>query len=210
MLHVGLTGNIASGKSYVTSLFAELGAYVIDADNVVHDLLNRGTTTYDKIVLEFGKQILDQGGAIDRKKLAQIVFFDEGKRRRLNALTHPEVGAEISRRILEHESSASNGIIIVDAALMVETGGYKQYDCLIVIFCDPPLQMSRLMSRDGLTEKDARARMTSQMPIEEKIKLADYVIDNSGTLQQTKERTETVYRDLLIRERNKNEGREQV
>ena len=202
MLHVGLTGNIASGKSYVASLFADMGACIIDADSVVHDLLKCGTNTYDRIVDGFGKQILDQNGSIDRKKLARIVFFDAEQRRRLNALIHPEVGAEISRRISEYEKSFSSGIIIVDAALMVETGGYKQYDCLIVVTCDPSSQLSRLMDRDGMTEEEAGARMASQMPMEDKIKLADYVIDNSGTLKQTRDQAESVYRDLLIRERN--------
>jgi dephospho-CoA kinase len=200
MLHVGLTGNIASGKSHAALLFAELGAHVIDADLIAHELLACGTKTYDKIVDAFGEQILNQSREVDRRKLGQIVFFEEGKRLLLNHLIHPDVGAEIVRRIFELEQSAPNGIIIVDAALMVETGGYKMYHRLIVVTCNPALQISRLMSRDGLTEKEARARMASQMPIEEKLKLANYTIDTSRTLKQTEEQVEAIYRDLLTQE----------
>ncbi len=205
MLHVGLTGNIASGKTYAASQFAKLGASVIDADLVVHELLEPGTKTYGQIVDVFGDQILSRDGTIDRKKLARIVFPDAAKRQLLNSLTHPAVGAEISRRISEFDRSSPNGILIVDAALMVETGRYKMYSFLIVVTCPPSLQLSRLMNRDGLTQEEAKARMASQMPIEEKIRLANYVIDTSGTLEQTRNQVEAIYRDLLIRERETRE-----
>ena len=200
MLHVGLTGNIASGKSQAALMFAELGAHIIDADTVVHELLACGTKTYARVVESFGEQILDPNGEINRRRLAQIVFFDEKQRARLNSLVHPDVGAEILRRMFELEQSSLRGIVIVDAALMVETGSYKVYHRLVVVTCDPTLQMSRLMSRDGLTEKEARARIASQMPIEEKIKLADYTIDTSGTLKQTRDQVDAIYRDLLVQE----------
>jgi dephospho-CoA kinase len=200
MLHVGLTGNIASGKSCAASLFAELGAHIIDADRVVHQLLGTGNKTYDGIVDAFGESILGPDREIDRKKLGSLVFFDAGKRALLNRLTHHDVGIEILRRIFELEQSSSRGIVIVDAALIVETGGYKMYDRLIVVTCDPALQISRLMSRDGLTEIEAKARMDSQMPIEEKLKLADYTIETSATLKQTQDQVEVIYRDLLIQE----------
>jgi dephospho-CoA kinase len=200
MLHVGLTGNIASGKSHTASLFAELGAHIIDADRVVHELLTCGTKTYSKIVEAFGAQILDQNMKIDRRRLAQIIFFDEEQRMLLNRLTHPEIHGEIQRRICDLQQQSSSGIIIVDAALMVETGGYRRCHRLVVVTCDPVLQLARLMSRDALTEKEARARIASQMPIEEKIKLADYTIDTSGTQIQTHDQVEAVYRDLLLQE----------
>lgn len=200
MLHVGLTGNIASGKSHAALLFAELGAHIIDADVVVHELLACGTNTYLKIVEAFGEQILEGAREIDRKKLGQIVFFDKEKRLLLNQLTHHDVGVEILRRIFELEQASSRGIIIVDAALMVETGGYKMYDRLIVVTCDPSLQIARLMSRDHLGGKEARARMNSQMAIEEKLKLADYTINTSGTLKQTRDQVEAIWRDLLTQE----------
>jgi len=207
MLHAGLTGNIASGKSCAAAVFAGLGAHVIDADRVAHELLAFGTETYDRIVHAFGDGILKPDRKIDRKKLAQIVFFDSGKRLLLNRLVHPEVGSEIRRRISNLEQSSSNGIVIVDAALMVESGGYKMYHRLIVVTCDPALQISRVMNRDGLTEKEARARIESQMPVEEKLKFADYVIETSGTMEQTRDQIQAVYRDLLAQETRMSESR---
>jgi dephospho-CoA kinase len=200
MLHAGLTGNIASGKSHAALMFAELGAHTIDADLVVRDLFAVGSKTYQKVVDVFGEQILGPEAAIDRNRLGRIVFSDPEKRLLLNRITHPDVGGEIVGRIFDLEQSFSSGIIIVDAALLIETGSYKMYDRLIVVHCDPALQISRLISRDGLTEEEARARMFSQMPIEEKLKHADYRIDNSGTLKQTREQVEDIYRDLLLQE----------
>jgi dephospho-CoA kinase len=200
MLHVGLTGNIASGKSSAAQFFAELGAHVIDADRIVHSLLQSGTRTYRAIVEAFGDGILGPTGEIDRRALGRLVFSDADQREALNALTHPAVEADIVRRIQELERPSPRGIVIVDAALMIETGGYKMYHCLIVVACDPSLQMFRLISRDGLMESEARARMASQMPIEEKLKLADYTIDASGTLKQTRAQVEIIYKDLLLRE----------
>jgi dephospho-CoA kinase len=197
MIHVGLTGNIATGKSYAATHFEKLGAQVIDADRVVHELLECGTPTYSKIVESFGEGILREDKSIERSLLAKIVFFDEDKRRQLNGITHPAVKEEIHRRIASFDQTRPGEILIVDAALMVETGGYREYDRLIVVACDRSLQLARLMRRDGLTENEALARMTSQMPIEEKIKLADYVIVTSGTLKQTDSQVEAIYRELL-------------
>jgi dephospho-CoA kinase len=200
MLHVGLTGNIASGKSSAALFFAELGAHVIDADRVAHLLLKSGAPVYRKIVDAFGERILNSAGEIDRRILGRIVFSDSDKRLMLNSLTHPAVGTEILRRIGELEQSASRGIIIVDAALMIETGGYKMFHRIIVATCDSVLQVSRLIARDGLTEEEARARIASQMPMEEKLKFANYAIDTSRTLEHTREQVEAIYRDLLIQE----------
>jgi len=200
MLHVGLTGNIASGKSHAALLFAESGAHVIDADIIVHGLLASGTKTYNKVVDAFGAEILTPDGQIERKKLGQVIFGSPEKRLLLNGLTHPDVSAEILKRIFQLEQSCPGGIVIVDGALIVETGGYKMYHRLIVVTCNPSLQISRLMNRDGLTQEEAKARMSSQMPIEEKLKLADYTIDASGTLRQTEDQVEAIYRDLLVQE----------
>jgi dephospho-CoA kinase len=203
MLHVGLTGNIASGKSHTAQLFSELGAHIIDADVVVHELLAANTKAYEKIVNAFGEQILRPDRSVDRRKLGQIVFSDTDKRNLLNNLIHPNVAAEILRRIFELEQLYGTGIVIVDAALIIETGGHKMYDRLIVVTCDPLLQKSRLITRDHLTMEEARARMESQMAVEEKLKLADYVIETSGTLKQTQEQVEAIYRDLLVPELRK-------
>src|SRR5262245_40409536 len=198
MLRVGLTGNIASGKSHATQVFAELGAHIIDADVIAHELLAPGTSTYDRVVAAFGDPILNPDATINRRKLGKIVFQDEAKRAELNSLVHPEVRARVLRRIDELEDSAQNGIIIIDAALMVESGFFRTFDRLIVVHCSPSLQLSRIVSRDGLTVAEARARMAAQMRVEEKIKHAQYTIETSGTFRQTREQIEAIYRDLLL------------
>jgi dephospho-CoA kinase len=198
MLRVGLTGNIASGKSHATQVFAELGAHIIDADLIAHGLLAPGTSTYDRVVAAFGDQILNPDGTINRRKLGEIVFQDDAKRAELNNLVHPEIRAQVLRRIAELEDSGQKGIIIIDAALMVESGFFRTFDRLIVVHCSPSLQLSRIVSRDGLTFAQARARMAAQMPVEEKIKHAHYTIETSGTFWQTREQIESIYRDLLL------------
>ena len=197
MLYIGLTGNIASGKTCASSLFAELGAHVLDADQVARELFECGTGTYRSVVDAFGVEILNPDGSINRKRLGEIVFSDKEKRLLLNRLTHTSVVMEIERRIRALEQLDPEGIIIVDAALIVEAGAHEKYQRLIVTACSPELQLSRLMMRDGLTEREARARIASQLPVEEKVKVAHYVIDTSGTLEQTRRQVEAVYRDLV-------------
>jgi len=205
MLHVGLTGNIASGKSTAARVFVELGARIIDADVIAHALLEPQTETYKKVVERFGRGIVKVDGTINRVKLGEIVFHDAAQRNLLNGIVHPEVRTEVLRQIFELEKDSTGGIIIIDAALMVESGFYKLYDRLIVIFCHPALQLARLISRDGLSIPEARARMAAQMPVEEKLQVANYKIDTSGTLRRTREQIEAVYRDLVLIELSKRE-----
>ncbi len=200
MLHVGLTGNIASGKTNARRVFREMGAHTIDADEIAHGLLEPGEEIYRKVIENFGGGIVDEDGTISRQRLGAIVFSDGDKLQLLNSLVHPAVRAEVQRRISELEGMHDTGIIIVDAALMVETGSYHGYDKLVVVYCKPALQLDRLMRRGGLTLEEARARIAAQMPVEEKLKAADYRIDTSGTLGQTRERIEAVYRDLVLLE----------
>ena len=198
MLRVGLTGNIASGKSHATQVFAELGAHIIDADVIAHQLLTPGTSTYQRVVQAFGPQVLNPDATINRRKLGEIVFQDETRRQELNGLVHPEVRAQVLRRIEELERSDPDGVVIIDAALMVESGFYRTFDRVIVVHCPSSLQLTRIVSRDGLTVAQARARMAAQMPAEEKVKYADYTIETSGTYRQTREQIETIYRSLLL------------
>ncbi len=200
MLHVGLTGNIASGKSQAAQVFAELGAHIINADSIAHDLLVKDTGIYDKVVEAFGEGILAPDGSIVRKKLGDIVFGDAEKRSRLNSIIHPAVREEIMHRVHQCGERSPSAIVIVEAALLIETGGYKVYDFLIVVTCDPKLQLSRLIHRDSLSLEQARARIFTQMPAEDKLKLADYTIDTSGTFKETREQIEAVYRDLVLQE----------
>jgi dephospho-CoA kinase len=197
MLLVGLTGNIASGKTCAATLFAELGAHVLDADCVARELFECGTGTYRSVVKAFGVEILNPDGSIDRKRLGEIVFSDKEKRLLLNQLTHADVVMEIELRIRALERLSPEGIIIVDAALIVEVGAHEKYQRLIVTACSPALQLSRLMIRNGLTETEAQARIASQLPVEEKVKVAHYTIDTSGTMEQTRRQVEAIYRDLV-------------
>ena len=200
MLHVGLTGNIGTGKSQASFVFAELGAHIIDADVVAHELMTPGGEAYDKVTGAFGTEILNPAGAIDRKILGKLVFEDREKRLLLNSIVHPAVHSEVFRRIVELEKDESSGIIIVDAALLVENGHQDYFDRLIVVTCDPNLQLARIVKRDGISIAEASLRRAAQMPIEEKLKLADYTIETSGTFKETRKQIETIYRDLLIQE----------
>jgi dephospho-CoA kinase len=203
MLQVGLTGNIASGKSHASSVFAELGVRIIDADVIAHELFTPGTETYSKVVKVFGTGILAADGTINRKVLGDIVFHQPEQRLTLNSLVHPDVVAEVLRQTFELTRKGFAGIVMVDAALMVESGYYKTQDCLIVVTCDPALQLLRVMDRHGLSAEEARLRIDAQMPVAEKIKLADYTIDTSGTYASTREQIERVYRDLVVRQRSR-------
>src|SRR5512135_636078 len=197
MLHVGLTGNIASGKSHASSVFAELGVQIIDADIIAHELFAPGTETYSKVVKAFGTGILAADGTINRKVLGDIIFHQPEQRLVLNSLVHPDVVAEVLRRTFELTRQGFEGIV------MVESGFYRTQDCLIVVICDPALQLLRVMDRHGLSAEEARLRIDAQMPVAEKIKLADYTIDTSGTYASTREQIERVYRDLVVRQRSR-------
>jgi dephospho-CoA kinase len=197
MLQVGLTGNIASGKSHASSVFAELGARIIDADAIVHDLFSPGSETYNKVAAAFGPRVIGSDGTIDRRSLGDIVFHDRSKLQLLNALVHPDVQREVMARVFELEKRGFDGIVITDAALLIESGYYRRQDRLIVVFCDADLQLARVMTRCGLSEEEARVRIDSQMRQEEKVKLADYTIDTSGTYSSTREQIEGIYRDLM-------------
>ncbi len=200
MLRVGLTGNIATGKSTVASKFAELGAHVIDADLIAHDLMACGTETYRAVVDQFGKDILCGDGSIDRRILGSIIFNDTEKRLRLDSLTHPAIGSEIFRRIGDLERTSVRGIVLIEAALLVEAGNKEKYHRLIVVTCSPSIQIARLMERGNLTYVGAKARIDSQMSMKEKLKFADYRIDTSGSLAQTYDQVAAVHRDLLLQE----------
>lgn len=196
MLRVGLTGSIAVGKSFVTSVFAELGCRVLDADQTAREVVMPGATGLKAVVQSFGKDVLAPDGTLDRAHMASIVFADEEKRLRLNHILHPFIIARQDEILREWEREEPNGIAIVDAALMIESGGYKRFDKLIVVHCRPEVQLERLMLRDKLTLAEAQRRIASQMPQEEKQRYADYLIDTSDGFEPTRERTAEVYKEL--------------
>jgi len=196
MLRVGLTGGIATGKSTVGAMFVELGCHLIESDQITHQLFEPGQAVYAAVVKQFGNRILALDGTIDRRILGDIVFKDPQARARLNSLVHPAIIQRQQEWLQDMEAQDPHGIAIVDAALMIEVGTYKNYDKVIVVTCSPEIQRGRLRARSALSEDEIESRIRSQMPNEEKIKYADFVIDNSGSIQSTHVQVETVYRQL--------------
>jgi dephospho-CoA kinase len=193
MLRVGLTGGISTGKTTVGLIFVELGCHLIDSDRITHLLLEPGQAVHSAVVHEFGQRILAADGTIDRRILGDIVFREDPQARtKLNSLVHPAVSQRQEDWLKEMETNDPGGIAIVDAALMVEVGTYKNYDKIVVVTCTPQVQHQRLRERSGLTEDQIAARIRSQMPMEEKVKYADFVIDNSGDLSNTRRQVKDV------------------
>jgi dephospho-CoA kinase len=193
MLNVGLTGGLASGKSFVGRALESLGCLLIRADDLGHEVEAPGGEAYDAIVDEFGREILRPDGTIDRRVLAAQVFHAPERLQRLSALVHPPVKARERRLRDEFASRQPDGIAVTEAAILVETGSYKDYDKLIVAVCRPDQQIERAMSRDGSTREEVLDRLHRQIPLEEKIKHADYVIDTSGAKEDTLAQTRAVF-----------------
>jgi dephospho-CoA kinase len=196
MLLLGLTGGIATGKSLVSEILKELGACIIDADKIAREVVEPEKPAWLEIVAFFGKDIINEDKTINRKKLGEIVFNDTLKRRRLEEIVHPRVIEEENKRIEDYKRSNPDGIAVIDAALLIEGGGHKRVDKLIVVYTDRETQMKRLMERDGLSGQDAEKRINSQMPLEEKIKMADFVIDNSRGVEDTKSQVIALFNRL--------------
>lgn len=186
MLNVGLTGSIAVGKSFVCGIFRELGAHVLDADLTAREVVEPGTAGLASIVQEFGSDVLLSDGGLDRKKLGGIVFADEEKRKLLNSIVHPLVIEKQNEWLRKCELDDPDGIAIIDAALMIESGGYERFDKLIVVWCEPDIQLARLMARDGISAEESQKRIESQMPQDKKKKFADLLIDTSRGIDDTR------------------------
>lgn len=200
---VGLTGGIVSGKSTVAKMFKDLGAKIIDADKLGHKVILPHKPAWVKIVKLFGRDVLKEDLSIDRKKLGKIVFNDEKLLKKLNEITHPEIIKLIKREInLAKNSTCKDGkeeILIVEAALIYEAKIDNLMDKIIVVYVEEEEQIKRLKKRDNLSAKEALKRVKSQMSINKKIKFADYIIDNSNSLDKTKEQVEKIWRSLVSR-----------
>lgn len=186
MILVGLTGGIASGKSTASKIFKKLGAYIIDADILAREVVEPLKPAWRDIVKNFGKDILIKDNSINRRKLAEIVFNNKKKRELLNTIVHPRVlkrAKEIEKGIAKKDPDA---VIIFDAALLIESGAYKKMDKNIVVYADEDVQVKRLMKRDGLTKGEAIKRIKAQMPLREKVRFADYIIDGNKMLNMVK------------------------
>ena len=196
MLKVGLTGGLASGKTFVGEALASMGCFLIQADELGHEALARGGEAYDAVVGEFGREILTSDGAIDRQQLAALVFGSPDRLARLNALVHPGVVRREEELIAEFAAREPRGIAVVEAAILIEAGGCKRFDRIILVRCGEERQVERALRRGGAVEADVRARISRQMPIEEKQKFADFVIDTSGQKEDTLRQARAVYEAL--------------
>jgi dephospho-CoA kinase len=196
MLRVGLTGSIGVGKSFVTSVLAELGARVLDADSTAREVVAAGSPGLRAVTEAFGAEILQPDGTLDRARLGAQVFADEKKRLLLNSILHPFIIAAQDERLRRWEEEDGRGLAVVDAALMIESGGYSRFDKLIVVHCRPEIQLERLMARNSISREEALKRINSQMPQEEKMRYADFLIDTSSGFEDTRRQTAEVYRQL--------------
>lgn len=195
-LLVGLTGGIATGKSTVATMFRGLGAVIIDADVLAREVVEPGQPALAEIVEEFGPEMLQADGRLDRKALGAIVFASADRRRRLEALTHPRIRQRFDGTLVDLTRAGFRGVVMFDAAVMIESGNYKNMDRLVVVVTDEATQIARLIARDGCTREDALARIRSQMPLSEKARLADHVIDNSGDRAATEDQVRRVHAAL--------------
>jgi dephospho-CoA kinase len=196
-LLVGLTGGIATGKSTVDAVLRELGAVIIDADVLAREVVEPGEPALAEIAAEFGPGVLGPDGRLDRKALGAIVFADPDRRRTLEAMTHPRMRERLLRRIDELTAEHFRGLAFYDAAVLIESGSHLMMDRLVVVITDEATQIARLTARDGIDRDEALRKIKSQMPLAEKAKLADYVIDNSGDPTTTEAEVRRVYQALL-------------
>jgi dephospho-CoA kinase len=195
-LLVGLTGGLATGKSTVSAILRSLGCVVLDADQLAREVVAPGQPALAAIVEAFGRDVLGPDGALDRKRLGALVFTDPDRRRRLEAITHPAIRDRFLARLAELEAQGFEGIVVWDAPVMIETGGHRAMEKLVVVVADAATQRARALARDG-DAADAERKIANQMPLADKAKLADYVIDNSGDRVATEARTREVHAALL-------------
>jgi dephospho-CoA kinase len=192
---IGLTGGIASGKSTVSRMFRDLGALVVDADQVAREVVEPGQPALDDIVKTFGRDMLQSDGRLDRKRLGELVFADSSKRLQLNAITHPRIAEAVQGKLaLLRETGAE--VAIYEAALIVENKIHLGLDGLIVVAIDEPTQIDRMVRRDGLLPEQAVARIRAQAPLGDKVAVADWVIDTGGIIPETRRKVERVWEEI--------------
>jgi len=196
MLIVGLTGGVASGKSVVSQILKEEGAYLIDADQIARELVQPRRPTWTALIKAFGKEIVQKDGSIDRKKLAVKVFSDPEQRELLNRILHPRIKKEMGRRLKAIGQKDPKAMVVIDAPLLIETGDHREMDKVIVVTSTEAQQMERLKERAGIDQEEARRIIASQVPSEEKLKVADFVIRNEGSLRDVERKAKEVFQAL--------------
>lgn len=203
MLLVGLTGGLASGKSFIGHVLEDCGCRLIRADDLGHEVLSANGAAYAGVLRQFGSDILKEDGEIDRRRLGALVFGDPERLARLNELVHPHVFALQAERIAAWRRAEPRAIVVVEAAIMIETGSYTRYDTIVLAVCARETQIARAMRRDQLTREEVEARLARQMPLEDKIAFARFVIDTDHTKEETTLRARQVYESLRALEQSK-------
>jgi dephospho-CoA kinase len=206
-LLVGLTGGIASGKSTVSRQLAALGCVVVDADLLAREVVQPGEPAWQAVVDAFGRDVLRPDGTLDRGRLGALVFADPARRARLEAITHPAIHARREARLAALAAEGFAGLVIQDAALLIEVGGAAHVDRVVVVYCTEACQLERLVARDGLEEAEARRRIASQLPLAEKVRLAHYVVDSSDSREETAAQVRAVHAALVAEQRARRGGR---
>lgn len=191
---IGLTGGIACGKSTVARMLEKRGAKIVDADLIAREVVEPGSPVLAQIVDRFGRDVLNADGSLNRKRLADIIFSDAEAKRDLERLTHPAIRARIRERLAELERERPRGLNVADIPLLYESKLEHEYPEIMVVYVPESVQLQRLMERDGLDERQAMSRIRAQMPIEEKKRRADIVIDNSGSLRETEEQVDRFWK----------------
>ncbi len=197
MRKVGLTGGIASGKSTVSGMFRDFGVPVIDADLIAREVVAPGTPALKAIIDAFGEGVLTEDKSLNRARLGEIVFSDPAKKKILEGILHPEIIAEQDRQLRDIELTGNVPVAVVDAAVMIESGSWKRFDKIVVVDCDESQQIGRLCQRNAMNEEEAKRRVDAQMPLSEKVGYADYVIDNRGSIDDTRKQVEELI-DMLF------------
>ena len=200
-LYLGLTGGIATGKSTASEYFRTQGVPVVDTDKIAHELMEPGQASYKAIVNEFGSKILNEDKTINRKKLGEIVFNNPSRLNLLNDLTHPLIRKETFRQMKECQQNGSS-LCVVDVPLLFESNWNKYVDKTLVIYTTPELELKHLMERDGLSYREAIKRINSQLPLKEKVKKADYTIENTATIDKLEKQLSELLQTLRKGERN--------
>ncbi len=199
MIIAGITGTIGTGKSTVAAMFGDLGAFIIDADKLAHEVVEPGKPAWQAIIDNFGRELLNEDQTLNRQMLADIVFKDPAKLQVLNSIVHPEVFKEDQRLVNERKSIDPDGLVIKDIPLLLEMGrdvARLMVDKIIVVYASPEIQLKRLIAR-GMEEADALNRINNQIPVKDKMKLADFMINNDGTLDETRVQVTTIYQQLM-------------
>lgn len=198
-MNIGLTGGIATGKSTVSRMLVERGAALVDADQIAREIVEPGQPALQAIVEHFGPGVLREDGTLNRKKLGEIVFNDPAERKVLEAITHPVIRARMRERMAALEAERPDRLVVVDVPLLFESGLESYFERVVVVYVPREVQRQRLMARDKLSEAEAERRLAAQMDIEEKRRRADFVIDNSGTLEDTRRQVDALMRMLAPR-----------